>query len=100
MKTFINPDKKTWGQLLQRPVIDQSLLADNVKVILNDVRANGDEAVKKYSLQFDSADIDQLEVGVEEIDRAVKSIEPALKQAIETAAANIRKFHEKQLSGT
>jgi histidinol dehydrogenase len=96
MKTVIEPDKKHWRQLLQRPVIHQAVLFDKVKAILRDVKLNGDEAVKKYTLEFDKATIDQLEVSNEEIDKAVQSISPSLRKAIETAANNIRRFHEKQ----
>lgn len=97
MKKIYYPDKKDWPQILQRPVIDQALLFDKVKTILQDVKINGDEVVKKYTLQFDGVQIDRLEVSAEEINETVQSISPSLKKAIETAANNIRLFHEKQL---
>ncbi len=97
MKEIINPDKKDWQKILQRPVIDRTELFDKVKAILHDVKANGDAAVKKYTLQFDKIKTDQLEVTAEEINKAERSIPPSLKKAIETAAGNIQRFHEKQV---
>jgi histidinol dehydrogenase len=97
MKTIINPGKKDWPQLLQRPVIDQAVLFDKVKAILKDVKSNGDEAVKKYSLQFDKIQIDQLEVNADEVSKAAQSISLSLRAAIEMAANNIRRFHERQI---
>jgi histidinol dehydrogenase len=97
MKTIINPGKKDWRQLLQRPVIDQAVLFDKVKAILKDVKDNGDAAVKKYTLQFDKVRVDQLVISADEINKATQSISLSLRKAIETAANNIRSFHEKQI---
>ena len=97
MKTIINPDKKDWPKILQRPVIDQTELFETVRTILRDVKVNGDAAVEKYTLQFDKIKADQIEVTAEEINKAERSIKSTLKKAIETAAENIRRFHEKQL---
>jgi histidinol dehydrogenase len=97
MKVHISPDKKKWKEIIARPVIDASSLLDKVKAILEDVKRNGDEALKKYTLQFDKVAIKQFEVSGQEIDKASRLLSPALKKAIETAAANIRRFHEKQV---
>src|SRR5262245_11041530 len=97
MKKIINPDRNNWQSLLRRPVIDQSLLLDKVKAILNDVRDNGDEALRKYSLQFDKVDIDQFEVTAAEIAKAEELVSSSLKEAIHIAAANIKRFHEQQV---
>src|SRR5258706_4879537 len=97
MKSIINPDKKDWGRLLQRPVLDQRVLFDQVRSILEDVKINGDKAVRDYTLQFDKVNTAHFEVRSEEINAAVESIAPLLQQAIETAAGNIRRFHAGQL---
>jgi histidinol dehydrogenase len=77
--------------------MDNSSLLDKVRAILSDVKASGDEAVRKYTLQFDGIKAGKLSVGEEEISESVKLVSPALKKSIETAAANIRRFHEKQI---
>ena len=67
-----------------------------VAAVIADVAANGDSAVLKYTKRFDGADLDTPEVPQEEMDAAIASLDPALKAAMEKAAANIRAFHAKQ----
>jgi histidinol dehydrogenase len=100
MKTILFPDKNSWREILQRPVIDQPGLIDSVKPILADVKSNGDEAVKRYTLQFDKVAIASLKVNQEEIDDATRLLPSALRKAIDMAAENIRRFHEKQCTQT
>jgi len=96
MKTILFPDRKEWQEIIKRPVADQTTLFERVESILQDVKINGDEALKRYTLQFDKVRVDQLEVTAEEINQAVQSIPSSLRKAIETAATNIRRFHESQ----
>src|SRR5689334_1833175 len=97
MKVYINPDKKDWSAIITRPVIDVLSLQDKVKSILNDVKENGDEAVRKYTLQFDGSVSKELKASEEEITKAKALLSAALIKAIQTAADNIRSFHEKQI---
>lgn len=90
------PARETWNSLLTRPVFDSSNLFASVSQVLEDVRANGDKAVKKYTQQFDGVDMDAIEVTKTEIESAEKSVAPLLKQAIEMAKRNIWKFHSEQ----
>lgn len=48
MKIYKYPSRKEWAQIIARPHIDAKELAGMVKNILDDVKANGDEAVKRY----------------------------------------------------
>ncbi len=77
--------------------MDTMSLQDTVKAILQDVKKNGDEAVKNYTLKFDGMIVEQSTVSDEEINEASRSVSPELKRAIELAANNIHRFHEKQL---
>lgn len=90
------PDKKEWGKLLLRPVLDTSSLEASVVNILNEVKANGDDAVKRFASMFDKVSIDKLQVSAEEIDRAEEAVDEELKQAIQTAKSNIERFHAAQ----
>lgn len=69
---------------------------DIVAEIIDNVKANGDKALFEYCRKFDKAELTSLLVTEEEIDEAVKSVEPVFLEILEKAAANIRKFHEKQ----
>ncbi len=68
-----------------------------VSDIIADVRANGDAALYAYCEKFDGAKLSSLLVGKEEIEEARAVVEPRFIEILEKAAANIRKFHEKQV---
>lgn len=96
MQVFKYPERESWKELLQRPQIDSSALFGTVQQVLDDVKANGDKAVRKYTEQFDKVSIPASEVSKEEIEEAARTIDIQLKQAIEMARRNIWKFHAEQ----
>lgn len=67
-----------------------------VRQVLQDVRENGDEAVRKYSEMWDGIALDDFRVTQEEIDVAVANFDEQLKQDLQEAADNIRFYHEAQ----
>ena len=97
MQIIKYPDREDWQELLKRPSFDSLPLEETVKSILSEVKANGDEAVRKFTLQFDKAEINALRVSDTEIDEAGRSLSSELKDAIGTAKNNIEKFHAAQL---
>lgn len=66
--------------------------------IMEDVRRNGFDAVKAYSLKFDKAE--PREFTAAELDAAYAACDPALIRAMEHAAANIRDYNEHLLAKT
>ena len=64
--------------------------------IIADVRKNGDEALFRYNEKFDGAKLTALAVTQEEIEAARSAVSAEFLAVLEQAAANIRKFHEKQ----
>ena len=72
-------------------------VTDIVTEIIANVRKNGDKALFEYCEKFDKAQLTTLQVTKAEIDEAVASIDPDFIRILETAAANIRKFHQKQV---
>ncbi len=99
MKIIENPLLETLPTLLQRPSMDHAGLYAVVKDVLDAVRRGGDKAVTSYTKQFDGVTIDNLKVSATEIKEAMQSLAPALKEAIQLAAKNIRCFHETQVNG-
>jgi histidinol dehydrogenase len=91
------PARKDWAKIVERPHLDVTQLNATVSAVLADVKARGDEAVKGYELKFDHVDLDSLAVSKGEMAEAEKQVSPELRQAIELAHANIKKFHESQL---
>jgi histidinol dehydrogenase len=67
-----------------------------VQDIIAGVKARGDAALRDYTLRFDKAELECFEVPREEIEAAAAGLEPALRSAMESAAANIRDFHARQ----
>ncbi len=67
-----------------------------VKDIIENVRARGDAALYEYCAKFDRAQLSSLEVSEAEFDAAMQAVAPEFVEVLETAAANIRAFHEKQ----
>ena len=70
---------------------------DIVADIIYNVRKRGDEALYEYCEKFDKAKLTSLLVSEEEIEEAFASVEPRFIEILTRAAANIRKFHEKQV---
>jgi len=97
MQIIKYPDRKNWSELLKRPSFDPSSVEDTVKNILLEVKHGGDEAVRKFTLQFDKTELTDLQVTDAEIDDAENLLTEELKQAILLAKGNIEKFHGAQL---
>ena len=70
---------------------------DIVADIIADVRKNGDKALFAYCEKFDHAKLDTLQVTQQEIDEAVAAVDPEFLEILRRAAANIRKFHSRQV---
>lgn len=96
MKTYINPNKASWTQLIKRPELKVSEVNELVASVFQTIDKLGDAAVRRYTKTFDNVEISDPKVSLQEIEEAVKSVPQELKNAIELAAANIRLFHEAQ----
>ena len=68
-----------------------------VKELICDVRANGDAAVRKYTLKFDKADVTDFKVSDGEISLALERTGAEFIRILERAAKNIERFHAAQL---
>ena len=68
-----------------------------VKELICDVRANGDAAVRKYTLKFDKADVTDFKVSDGEISLALERTGAEFVRILERAAKNIERFHAAQL---
>lgn len=97
MKKIINPNRKDWLKLTQRPTVEKGELNTLVNQVFTDVKKDGDKALKKYSLLFDKVDLKSLVVTKKIISDASKKIPKELKAAIQLAKSNIEKFHAAQI---
>lgn len=69
----------------------------SVEEIVHDVKNNGDEAVKRYSKQFDNEDLETFLVSNGQILDAYKKVDKNTIKAIQKSINNVKKFSEKQL---
>jgi histidinol dehydrogenase len=68
-----------------------------VRDIVDTVREEGDAALRRYTEAFDNVRCDGgVEVPASVLDAALAALSPELRRTMERAAANIRRFHERQ----
>lgn len=65
--------------------------------IANDVKNNGDEAVKKYTKQFDNEDLEAFLISESEIKNAYSKVDEKTIKAIKKSIKNVKEFSKKQL---
>ncbi len=94
---YFEPGKKELEKILQRNHEEDGAILESVREIMRDVRERGDEALYEYARKFDSSELTSLFVTEEEIEDAERRISRTLKDAIDTAARNIRVFHENEM---
>ena len=84
--------------LLTRVEGDLSDFEAKVKPIIAAVREEGDVALARFANQFDKSPVtaDTLAATPEDYAEAERTLAPEVKAAMEFAATNIRKFHERQ----
>ena len=64
-----------------------------VREVIDNVRQNGDEALKFYTEKFDKVKLDSLRVSEAEINEAVASVEPEFIRILKDAAKNIYEYY-------
>jgi histidinol dehydrogenase len=83
--------------LEQRGATDLARVEKQVRRIVTDVRKNGDRALRRYAEKWDGLKVKQpLRVADAELEQAWNAVPDQFKQALKTAAANIRQYCEWQ----
>ena len=96
IKTIRYSSDTELSEIFPRSQFEYEDINKKVRDIIEDVKANGDKALYKYSEMFD-VKLESLVVSSEEIEEAYNRIDEEFKTVLLTAAENIRKFHEKQV---
>ena len=96
MKTIINPPRKDWNTILQRPTKSVEDIEETVNQIFKEVEQKGDFAINKYTSIFDDVTLESMIISKDEIKKAYSCISNELKEAINLAKENITKFHAAQ----
>ena len=97
MIKIFNYDEISIDDIFARDVEDTSSIEKTVSEIIENVRKNGDEALRFYAEKFDGGAPECLLVTEEEYDEAMKTVSPELIEILKKAAENIKDFHKRQL---
>ena len=93
MQLINNPNPKDWKELCQRPTASLEELMPIVRSVFEEVSRNGDTALKNYTEQFDGVSCADLALTATQIEEAINKVDESLKEAIQQAYQNIKKFH-------
>lgn len=88
-----------YRELLRRAEADIMEHSSLAREVVQRVQKEGDRAVLDYTREFDGVSLEakDLRVPEEEISAAYQQLEPRVRETLEYAAANIKKFHLQQL---
>lgn len=103
MKRIFYKDKTAIDALLKdNKTLGNKEQFEIVSTILDDIKVNGYEAVRKYTEKFDGINLDesQFRVSEEEIEEAMSYVDSDFIEAITLAIDNVEKFHKKQMLET
>ena len=93
MQVIKYPKREDWPEIVKRPVMDTRQLSGAVASIIAAVRTDGDDALRRFSREFDGIDLEELLVTADEFAAAEALVSEELKHALDVAKANIEKFH-------
>ena len=90
-----------YGEVDNDSIFARAVPGMNVEAVVTDiidtVRREGDRALYAYCEKFDKCTLTALQVTQEEIDGAFAAVDPGFLEILRKAAANIRRFHERQV---
>ncbi|MTT31153.1 histidinol dehydrogenase [Terrilactibacillus sp. BCM23-1] len=86
------------AKILNRASFDISEQIKLIQPVCEGVRNNGDQAILDYTEKFDRVKLDKEKIAVsfEEFSEAERLLDDEMKEVIQYAARNIRRFHEAQ----
>ncbi len=91
-----NNEIELLNSMSKRSVSANKEITEIVSAIIDDVKENGDEAIKQYTLKFDKKLPEYFEVPREVINDALTEANPEFVDAILNAQENIAEFHNRQ----
>jgi sulfopropanediol 3-dehydrogenase len=97
--TIPNTIQQLGGRFYKAPmkVADQADVSAHVSRMLDEIRRDGIAAVRRFSTEYDKWSPSAFRVSKSDIDRAVASVSPELRDSLHFALGNIRKFAGEQL---
>jgi histidinol dehydrogenase len=90
-------DARALRRRLPRPEAHVEPPVEQVRAVLDEVRTDGDAALRRFTERFDGARVDALRVPPDEVAAAVDAIPADLRAALEAAHANVWAYHATQV---
>jgi histidinol dehydrogenase len=90
------PAQSSFKQIGTRPALDSQSLDATIKDVFEQVKSNGDQALRDLTLAFEKKNITQIAYSEAEISQQASLVPQELKDAIQVAYKNIYTFHESQ----
>ena len=100
MEIIKYPSETVWPAIARRPAIEAQALEAAVSESVEQVKAQGDEALRALTARFDGIELGALDVAQEEVCRGAAACPDDLQAAIRLAAGNIERFHAAQRERT
>lgn len=101
MITTVNADGKKEYEFIEllkkRAQNSDKNVIPTVSEIIENVRENGDDAVREYTVKFDGNAPVKTEITSDEIDTLIEKCDPKYISTVKKAAQNIADFHKRQL---
>lgn len=99
METFNYSDlsKTDIARLVQRNVDPANEIRALVENVIEQVKLHGDSALLNYAEQFDKVELTKLYLNKAELEQLASAVSEDQQEALQTAYANIYKFHKAQL---
>ena len=84
---------------MARSRIDIEAILEKVKPVVHAIRDEGDQALLRLTREFDQVDLEERGIAVapEEFTAAEKALDQSVREALQYAIGNVRRFHEIQL---
>ncbi len=98
MPEIISARRALLERIKDRSSLDDPVVFNQVLGIMGEMKSGGDKALRKFTKKFDGVSLENFVVKKEEIEVAYGLIDDNLLKVIREAAANIKDFHEKQMS--
>jgi len=89
--------KENRDKLLIRSEIGAEVVLETVSKIIGDVRHDKDQALLRFSEQFDGVKLENIKVPQDILERSTSQVDGTLLDALTSAAENIEKFHQAQV---
>ncbi|MET1051600.1 MAG: histidinol dehydrogenase [Mycetocola sp.] len=83
--------------LIPRPVVDVAVASEAAARLIDEVRADGESALRRHAATFDGVPDARIAVGSGEIADATRSLDPAVRDALEASIDRVRTATRAQL---